>query len=178
MQQNFAKMSGAYENLSTGELTEDALRINSAAFERHRIQVVREFDESTPPVFVDRHKALQILINLISNAKYAMDAQPTNEKRLVIRVEPVVPDRVQITIRDSGVGIAPENLVKIFTHGFTTKKDGHGFGLHSCANAAKEMGGSLTAHSDGIGLGAAFVLELPAAKIMRRDDLTTNEGTS
>ena len=178
MQQNFAKMSGAYENLSTGELTEDALRINAAAFERHRIEVVREFDEATPPVFVDRHKALQILINLISNAKYAMDAQPTNEKRLVIRVEPVVPDRVQITIRDSGVGIAPENLVKIFTHGFTTKKDGHGFGLHSCANAAKEMGGSLTAHSDGIGLGAAFVLELPAAKIMRRDDLTTNEGTS
>jgi len=180
MQQNFAKMSGAYENLSTGELTEDALRINAAAFERHRIQVIREFDETTPPVFVDRHKALQILINLISNAKYAMDAQPSNEKRMVIRVEPTPPDRVKITIRDSGVGIAPENLVKIFTHGFTTKKDGHGFGLHSCANAAKEMGGSLLAHSDGIGLGATFTLELPAAKILRRDELNLNahEGTS
>jgi len=178
MQQNFAKMSGAYENLSTGELTEDALRINAAAFERHRIQVVREFDETTPPVFVDRHKALQILINLISNAKYAMDAQPSNEKRMVIRVEPTPPDRVKITIRDSGVGIAPENLVKIFTHGFTTKKDGHGFGLHSCANAAKEMGGSLMAHSDGIGLGAAFILELPAAKIIRRDENIAKEGTS
>ena len=177
MQQNFAKMSGAYENLSTGELTEDALRINTAAFERHRIQVVREFDETTPPVFVDRHKALQILINLISNAKYAMDAEPTNEKRLVIRVEPVSPDRVKITIRDSGVGIAPENLVKIFTHGFTTKKDGHGFGLHSCANAAKEMGGSLSAHSDGIGLGATFILELPAAKIVRPAANPALEGT-
>lgn len=177
MQQNFAKLSGAYENVSTGELTEDALRINAAAFERHHIQVIREFDETTPPVFVDRHKALQILINLISNAKYAMDAQPTNEKRMVIRVEPVASDRVKITIRDSGVGIAPENLVKIFTHGFTTKKDGHGFGLHSCANAAKEMGGSLTAHSDGTGLGATFVLELPAAKFMRRDEHTTKEAS-
>ncbi len=178
MQQNFAKMSGAYENLSASELTEDALRINAAAFERHRIQVIREFDEATPPVFADRHKALQILINLISNAKYAMDAHPTNEKRMIIRVEPLTPDRVKITIRDSGVGIAPENLLKIFTHGFTTKKDGHGFGLHSCANAAKEMSGSLTAQSDGIGLGASFVLELPAATIVHRENHTTHEGAS
>ena len=178
MQQNFAKMSGAYENISTAELTEDALRINAAAFERHRIQVVREFVEATPAIFVDRHKALQILINLISNAKYAMDAQPANEKRLVIRVEPAPPDRVKITIRDSGVGIAPENLVKIFTHGFTTKKDGHGFGLHSCANAAKEMGGSLLAQSDGLGRGAAFILELPAAKNIRWEENVAKEGTS
>ena len=176
MQQNFAKMSGAYENLSTPELTEDALRINAAAFERHRIQVIREFDETTPSVFVDRHKALQILINLISNAKYAMDAHPDTEKRLVIRVGTAAPDRVKITISDSGVGIAPENLVKIFTHGFTTKKDGHGFGLHSCANAAKEMGGSLAAHSDGLGRGATFILELPAAKIIHQEENTAKEG--
>lgn len=176
MQQNFAKMSGAYENLSTPELTEDALRINAAAFERHRIQVVREFDETTPGVFVDRHKALQILINLISNAKYAMDAQPDKEKRLVIRVGTAAPDRVKISISDSGVGIPPENLVKIFTHGFTTKKDGHGFGLHSCANAAKEMGGSLAAHSNGLGKGATFILELPAAKIIHQEENTAKEG--
>ena len=119
MQQNFAKVSGAYENLPTGELTEDALRINAAAFERHRIKVVREFDEATPLVFVDRHKALQILINLISNAKYAMEAQPANEKRLTIRVGPAAPSRVRISVCDSGVGIAPENLLKIFNHGFT-----------------------------------------------------------
>jgi len=84
---------------------------------------------------------------------------------------------VKITIRDSGVGIAPENLVKIFTHGFTTKKDGHGFGLHSCANAAKEMGGSLLAQSDGLGRGAAFILELPSAKNIRREENAAKEGT-
>jgi PAS domain S-box-containing protein len=176
MQQNFAKVSGVYENLSAATLVEDALRINSAAFERHRIQVVREFDEATSAVSLDRHSVLQILINLISNAKYAMDAQPSDEKRLVIRIG-ASPDRVKISVSDNGVGIAPENLVKIFTHGFTTKRDGHGFGLHSCANAAKEMGGSLTAHSDGLGHGATFVLELPVAQNIRREDAAAEKGT-
>jgi signal transduction histidine kinase len=69
--------------------------------------------------------------------------------------------RLKITVEDNGVGIPRENLVRIFSHGFTTRKDGHGFGLHGSAIAAKEMGGSLTAHSDGPGLGACFTLELP-----------------
>jgi signal transduction histidine kinase len=177
MQQNFAKVSGAHENLSPVELTEDALRINAAAFERHRIQLVREFDEAPPLVFVDRHKVLQILINLISNAKYAIDAQPANEKRLIIRVGPASANRVKISVSDSGIGIASENLVKIFNHGFTTKKDGHGFGLHSCANAAKQMGGILTAQSDGPGHGATFTLELPVVKIVSQQKITAKEGT-
>jgi C4-dicarboxylate-specific signal transduction histidine kinase len=135
--------------------------MNSAAFDRHHIEVVREFADNTPPVRVDRHKVLQILINLLRNAKYAMDAQNGNAKRLVVRVGMASPDRVKITIADNGVGIAPDHLTSIFNHGFTTKKDGHGFGLHSGANAAKEMGGTLTAHSDGPGKGAEFTLELP-----------------
>ncbi len=174
MQQSYARVSGAQENLAVAGLVEDALRMNSAAFERHRIQVVREFDESTPKVCVDRHKVLQILINLLRNAKYAMDGQAAHEKRLVIRVGTASPDRVKVTVRDHGVGIAPENLIKIFGHGFTTKKDGHGFGLHSGANAAKEMGGSLTAYSDGVGLGAEFVLELPVATRTRNEAMTSN----
>ncbi len=161
MQQGYAKLSGAYEHLAAAGLVEDALRMNTAAFDRHRIQVIRKFDENTPPVCVDRHKVLQILINLIRNAKYAMDAQSAQDHRLVIRVGQASPDRVRITVTDNGIGIAQENLIKIFGHGFTTKQDGHGFGLHSGANAAKEMGGRLTAHSAGLGQGAEFVLELP-----------------
>jgi signal transduction histidine kinase len=65
------------------------------------------------------------------------------------------------TIADNGIGIPPENLTRIFTHGFTTKKNGHGFGLHSSALAAKEIGGSLRAHSEGSGRGATFILEIP-----------------
>jgi signal transduction histidine kinase len=59
------------------------------------------------------------------------------------------------------VGIPAENLTRIFNHGFTTRKDRHGFGLHSGALAAAQLGGSLTVRSDGLGRGAAFILELP-----------------
>jgi PAS domain S-box-containing protein len=176
MQQSYAKVSGAYENLPAVGLVEDALRINAAAFDRHHIQVVREFDENSPAVCADRHKVLQILINLIRNAKYAMDRPGAHDKRLVVRVGLASPDRVKITVSDNGVGIAPENLVKIFNHGFTTKKDGHGFGLHSGANAAKEMGGRITAHSDGLGKGAEFTVELPAAATARKEEMPTTQG--
>ena len=164
MQQNYARVSGAFENLSAAELVEDALRMNAAAFDRHRVEIVREIDRKTPAIHADRHKVLQILINLIRNAKYAMDAQDPHEKRMVVRVGPVGEDRVKIAVSDNGVGITAENLARIFTHGFTTKKDGHGFGLHSGANAAKEMGGSLTVFSAGPGAGASFILELPVAE--------------
>ncbi len=69
--------------------------------------------------------------------------------------------RIGISVTDDGTGINKENLSKIFGYGFTTKKGGHGFGLHTSANAAKELGGSLTVFSEGKGTGATFILELP-----------------
>jgi signal transduction histidine kinase len=176
MQQNYTKVSGAFENLPVANLVDDALEMNAAAFERHQVCLVREIDGDVPAVCVDRHKVLQILINLLSNAKYAMEGNTLSNRRLLIRVEMASPDRVKIIVRDNGVGIAPDHLVKIFTSGFTTKKDGHGFGLHSSANAAKEIGGSLTAQSDGVGLGASFILELPAAP--RQKPNLTAQGKS
>lgn len=161
MQQSYAKVSGVFENLSPAELVEDALRLNLAAFERHHIELVREFDKNMPAVSVDRHKVLQILVNLLRNAKHAMEDASERGRRMVIRVGKASPDRVRISVTDNGIGIPADHLTKIFNHGFTTKKDGHGFGLHSGANAAKEMGGSLTGHSAGPGLGAEFTLELP-----------------
>lgn len=163
MQQSYAKVSGVFENLAPVDLVEDALRMNAAAFERHCIDVCREYQNDLPQIKVDRHKVLQILINLIRNAKYAMDASPKECKRLVVRVEAVAGGKVAIRLRDNGVGIAAENQTLIFSHGFTTKRDGHGFGLHSGANAAKEMGGRLYASSDGLGCGAEFTLELPVS---------------
>lgn len=163
MQQNYAKISGVIEPLPAAELVEDALELNSAAFERHKIELVREFD-IVPPVLVDKHKVLQILINVIRNAKYAVSETSRREKKVIVRVTThgVNGDqRVRIVVADNGVGIAPENLARIFAHGFTTKRDGHGFGLHSSALAAKEMGGSLVAQSDGPDKGATFTLELP-----------------
>jgi PAS domain S-box-containing protein len=177
MQQNYAKVSGVYEGLPVAGLVDDALRMNAAAFDRHGIELVREFAENLPLVRVDRHKVLQILINLIRNAKYAMDAQRGHPKRLLVSVSLASPDRVRISIADNGIGIAPEHLTRIFNHGFTTKKDGHGFGLHSGANAAKEMGGTLTAHSDGPGKGAVFTLELPTTASARQEEPGTERNT-
>ena len=163
MQQNYAKVFGVLEPVSPNALVQDALRMNAAALERHGVRVIQQFDENVPPALVDRHKVLQILINLFRNAKYAMDEQSPMEKRLEIKVHRVAGGNTAITVRDNGIGIAPENLTRIFRHGFTTKKDGHGFGLHSGALAAKQMNGSLSVQSDGPGRGATFTLELPVA---------------
>lgn len=162
-QQNYAKVSGVFEQIDPTELVEDTLRINGTAFERHRVTVVRDFAPDLPKVVVDRHKVLQILVNLARNAKQALDASRPDGKILTFRIERTDEGKVAIRVRDNGVGIPPEAINRIFQHGFTTKKDGHGFGLHSGANAAREMGGRLSAHSDGPGCGAEFSLELPIA---------------
>ena len=162
MQQNYAKVSGVVEPVSIASLAEDALQIHEAALARHSVQVVRDYAD-VPLVAADKHKILQILVNLVGNAKYAMEEQAREEKRLGISIRQTGAHSVRVQVTDNGVGIAPENLVKVFSHGFTTKKEGHGFGLHSCALAARDMGGSLFAESDGRGKGATFTLELPIA---------------
>jgi PAS domain S-box-containing protein len=161
VQQNYAKVSGVSETLSAAGLVEDALEMNGAAFDRHRVEVLREFAE-VPPVNVDKHKVLQILINVIRNAKYAVSESSRLDKRIIVSIARNGNGHVKIAIADNGIGIPPENLSRIFAHGFTTRIDGHGFGLHSAALAAKELGGSLFAHSDGPDRGATFTLELPA----------------
>jgi signal transduction histidine kinase len=102
----------------------------------------------------------------------------TADKTIEIRIEADSNDVVRLVVKDNGIGIVPENLTRIFGQGFTTRKGGHGFGLHSAANAAKEMRGSLTAHSDGLGRGATFTLELPAAKSTHRPLRTESAGSS
>ena len=160
MQQSYAKVCGVIEMNSVQALMEDALRLQDGAFARHHIRVIREF-EAIPEVAFDRHKVLQIAINLIGNAKHALSQSSAAERCLTLGLHRLPADRIQITVADNGIGIAPENQARIFSHGFTTRRDGHGFGLHGSALAAREMGGSLSVHSDGLGKGAAFVLEIP-----------------
>jgi PAS domain S-box-containing protein len=163
MQQSYASVAGVVEPLPLSEAIEDAIKLSNNALLRHNVQVTREF-ALTPPARAERHKVLQILVNLISNAKKAMDVKEPSQRRLVVRIENTADDTVLVKVIDNGIGISAENLTRIFAHGFTTRKDGHGFGLHSSALAAKQMGGSLTAQSDGAGRGATFILELPSWK--------------
>jgi PAS domain S-box-containing protein len=160
MQQEHARFSGVKEVLAVPRLIDDALRLHSSAFERLGIEIRREYAE-VPSILVDRHKLLQILLNLLSNARHALLDSGHADKRLTIRVGPSSDGHLRIQVSDNGVGIGPETLARLFTQGFTTKKDGHGFGLHISALAAAEMSGNLTCASEGRGQGATFTLELP-----------------
>jgi PAS domain S-box-containing protein len=160
MQQSYAKVAGIQEAVDITQLVEDAIQINAAALQRHTIQYRRDL-EPVPPILVDKHKVLQILINVIRNAKYALSESQCPQKLLTLRVRRTPQGQVEIQVIDNGVGIPPENLTRIFAHGFTTRRNGHGFGLHSGALAARELGGALSAHSDGPGHGATFTLTLP-----------------
>lgn len=159
-QQSHAKVSGVNEKISPGELIEDALHINVHSLQARGIELRREIPPDLPLVCVDKQKVLQVLVNLIGNARQACEASGHLPRRVTVRAASEN-DRVLVTVADNGVGIAAENLAHIFNYGFTTKTGGHGFGLHSGANAAKEMGGRLLVHSEGVGRGAAFTLELP-----------------
>ena len=159
-QQNYAKVSGLIEDLSLADLANDALRILEAGLARHGIRVEREF-EKMPAIAADKHRILQILLNLLRNAKEAVKDSDAEDRLIRVRIHRQGEDRICLAVQDTGIGLPPENLTKIFGHGFTTKSNGHGFGLHSCALAAGQMGGSLRAESDGLGRGATFVLALP-----------------
>jgi PAS domain S-box-containing protein len=162
VQQSYAKVSGVFENLQAEQLVDDSIAMNIGAFERHGVTLERKFSPS-PAVRVDRHRVLQILINLLRNAKYALDDVQRIDKRITVSIAPVGEKSVHVVVKDNGVGISEENLALVFSHGFTTRENGHGFGLHSGALAAQEMGGSLRAESLGVRRGATFTLELPVA---------------
>lgn len=160
MQQNYARASGVSEVANIKDLLEDAIRMNNGAISRHNVKLVREFDD-VGPILTERHKVLQILVNLLRNAKMACNDSGRVDKEIRLRIRNGN-GTVKISVIDNGVGIPRENMVRIFNHGFTTRKDGNGFGLHSGALAAKELGGQLEAFSEGPGRGATFTLKLPA----------------
>lgn len=160
MQQDFAgKGGGSTEVVEPSAVVADALKLCQASFSRHNVQLEQNLIE-VPPISMEKNQVLQILANLIKNAKDAVsENSPTNRKvKIALRQSDNV---LQFEVSDNGVGICSENLTSIFQHGFSTKPNGNGFGLHSAANAAQEMGGNLSVSSSGPGQGATFTLEIP-----------------
>ncbi|MFN0172249.1 MAG: ATP-binding protein [Bryobacteraceae bacterium] len=159
-QQSYATTAGFVERVSIAKLMEDALAISKDGMERDDVLVQRHFAE-IPDVLTDKHKVLQIVLNLLRNARDATKASGRKLKEIHVHLRPAGPDRLQIEVSDNGIGLGPDDLQRVFQHGFTTKKGGHGFGLHSGALAAGELRGRLTASSEGPGRGATFLLDLP-----------------
>jgi PAS domain S-box-containing protein len=163
MQQKYARAAGAMEEVTVPQLIDEALRLHAVSFERLGIRIERDY-ASVAPLIIDRHRLLQILVNLLSNARDALNASGKTDKKLLISVRSASEGgRLLLQVTDNGIGIAPENARRMFTQGFTTKKDGHGFGLHISALSAMEMKGRLSCSSPGPGQGATFTLELPTA---------------
>ena len=158
-QQAFARVANVMEPIGVTEIVEEAIRLNGKSSTAAHVKVIRELDTEIE-IRSDRHKIQQILVNLISNA---IDATMNNQvNNRIIRIGLKVQEKdVCIEVTDNGIGITADQLKKVFTHGFTTKKTGHGFGLHSSAIAAKVLGGSLRVQSEGAGLGATFLLTIP-----------------
>lgn len=160
LQQNYSRIIGLTEMVRIVDVIDDAEALNIDAIRKHGIRLVKHL-EPLPEVVLDRQKLLQILTNLISNARQAFNDTDTIDKQVTISLRHCPSDQILISVSDNGVGIAQENLTRIFQHGFTTRREGHGFGLHSSAIAASEMDGILTVESSGPGKGATFTLELP-----------------
>jgi sensor domain CHASE-containing protein len=160
MQQNYGQISTVSESILPEQLMEGSVKLNADELAQHNVTVQREY-QAVPSITVNKHKVLQILINLINNAKNACTDCGCKEKNITLRIFSSTPDSVKMQVADNGIGITRENLTQIFQYGFTTRKSGRGFGLHSSALTAKELGCSLTANSDGPGFGATFTLELP-----------------
>lgn len=159
MQQSYAGSYGVREKVVLSDLVEDALRMNLQGMGRNGVQVVRTY-KNIPELYVDKHKVLQIMINLISNAKHAIIESDSEEKILNITISKDN-NMAKLEISDTGVGIADEDMQHLFEYGFKKRRDGHGFGLHHSAIVANELGGKILAKSNGLGKGASFMLWLP-----------------
>ena len=160
-QQSYAGKAGVIEHASLGEQVDIALSMCQKAYGGPLdVEVVRDFEE-LPRVRIDKHRLMEILVNLIQNARQSLAESGSAPKRLTLRVKRGAGANVDIEVEDNGIGIAEKDLTRIFGHGFTTREEGHGFGLHISANAATEMKASLTVFSEGKGEGAKFVLSLP-----------------
>ena len=160
LQQNYAGISGVKERVDVKGLVQDASRLFAESFKKHDITIEYRIEDGMPEIALEKHKVLQILMNLLRNARDATKLNNHDGRLLIVRASRR-DDGVDIQVIDNGIGISAENMPRIFNFGFTTKNDGHGFGLHSCANLAREIGGSLHASSDGLGKGATFTLFLP-----------------
>ena len=161
-QQTMAKSAGKVESIALVDVLSHAMEMSFQPEDAKWMTIHRDYQE-VPPVLVDQHQLLQILVNLLRNAKQAMRQQGQEHHELRLRVKNHNNEKTSVvmTIQDSGIGIAREHLSKMFTRGFTTKQDGNGIGLHSSIVAIQNMGGSMLVHSDGVGKGALFTLIFP-----------------
>jgi signal transduction histidine kinase len=161
-QQSYAGASIEADKASLDEMVNDALSLQSTSIERHGLTIKKDL-QSIDPITAHRTQLIHILVNIFKNAKEAMVGNTPEEKIIHVKTWQQ-DDEVYLSVSDNGHGIKKENIDKVFTQGFSTKSEGHGFGLHSCANYMQSMGGEIKVESDGEGEGTTFTLIFPSSK--------------
>lgn len=163
MQNSYARAGGVDEPVELAKLIDEAVELGCPDSGQQGLEIVCQV-EPDRVVVLDRHRILQILVNLIANARDSVvglrRTGAAGDSRIAVSVT-CEDGWIEFRVEDTGGGIAPELLVRIFNAGFTTKPKGHGYGLHSSALAAEQLGGTLRCASAGIGHGASFVLRVP-----------------
>ena len=126
-----------------------------------QVSLTLELAPALPPTGGDRIQLEQVLVNLVVNALDAMKTVPMGQRKLVVRSAQSEPHTLEVSVQDSGAGIAPDNIERVFESFFTTKADGMGMGLSICRSIAQGHGGRIWANNNPEG-GATFHLALPA----------------
>lgn len=167
LQQSMAGVIGIQEYVSISQLISDLLKMYAGDLAAYNINVIKEY-EGVVDMYIDKGRLLQILVNLLRNAIDSLKQVPEDRRKLIIGIRQEN-KMLSIVFTDNGVGIPEENLVKIFSFGFTSKEGGHGFGLHASSCLAHEMHGALQVNSAGVGQGACFTITLPYEEVNHRD---------
>ena len=165
LQLRYARLSGNTENVNVSKVMLDSLEMLADSVSKYSVTIKKDIDPDLPFIRIEQSKLLQVMINLVKNALEAMRDTAPNDRNLTISAH-LDTDRefITIAIKDSGMGFAPEEKEKLFTFGYTSKREGSGFGLHSCANFLIANNGSIEAKSNGPGMGAEFIVHLPLVK--------------
>jgi PAS domain S-box-containing protein len=159
IQQSFTKSPSFFENLSVSGVINDSLLILQRAVLKNQITLVNNSAQDLT-VFTNKARLTHVIINIVKNAIEAMEGSARFNRVITIESKKDITS-TYIIFSDKGEGIAKENLALIFNHGFTTKKEGRGFGLHACANSMTELKGKIFASSEGVGKGSVFTLVFP-----------------
>lgn len=165
-QQNYAKSQYSFhkpktELLDINKIITDSIELNKLSFDKYDIEIMTDLSE-LPQVECIYHEIYNIIANIMKNAKEAYMSKDFVGDRKTLEISSKLDDKsVRIEIKDNAIGIAKDNLEKVFEKGFSDKEDGHGFGLHTCRKSVRSLGGELWAESEGVGKGTTFVITLP-----------------
>ncbi len=166
-QQSLSRVNGIFEKVNLKDVMKTTIMMLGSQLSEKNIELQEEYSD-VPEIYVDRAKLVQILVNIVQNAKDAILEDVTQKSKkfikVIIKLSDNEPDKIILRVEDNGIGISAENIKKLFGYGFSTKSNGHGIGLHSSVLTANEIGGKISVTSDGIGQGAQFTLELPATE--------------